>query len=116
MEDNLSFWQKSCSELQETINELKDENRKLESTCNKLNNQLLEMNKISQENEIMRKYYKLDQEPSIDVQAKVIADLRLHDMRYEILKEKLDECQRQLSWEKWNALRLSLPVYNSIVR
>lgn len=90
-EDGLSFWQKTCSELQETINELKDENKKLENNCNKLNNQLLKMNKISQENEIMRKYYKLDQEPSSDVQAKVLADLRIHDMEYQRLKEKMDE-------------------------
>ena len=49
------------------------------------------MDNLSQENEIMRKYYKLDEEPSPDVQAKVLADLRIHDMEYQRLKEKMDE-------------------------
>ena len=49
------------------------------------------MNNLSQENEIMKKYYKLDEEPSSDVQAKVLADLRIHDMEYQQLKEKINE-------------------------
>ena len=49
------------------------------------------MGNLSQENEIMKKYYKLDEEPSSDVQAKVLADLRIHDMEYQRLKEKMDE-------------------------
>ena len=39
----------------------------------------------------MKKYYKLNEEPSADVQAKVLADLRIHDMEYQRLKEKIDE-------------------------
>lgn len=70
------------------------------------------MNKLSQENEIMKRYYKLNEEPSFDVQAKVLADLRLHDMEFKMLQGKLNNYQQQLSL---NQMLLSLP-YHSIIR
>ena len=69
------------------------------------------MNKLSQENEIMKRYYKLNEEPSSDVQAKVLVDLRLHDMEFKILQEKLKNYQQQLSF---NQMLLSLPYYSVI--
>ena len=66
------------------------------------------MNKLSQENEIMKRYYKLNEEPSFDVQAKVLADLRLHDMEFKILQEKLNNSQQQLLF---NQMLLSLPYH-----
>jgi len=56
----------------------------------------------------MKKYYKLNEEPSSDVQAKVLVDLRLHDMEFKILQEKLSNCQQQLSL---NQRLLSSPYY-----
>ena len=91
LERDLSFWEKSCNELQEDINKIKEENKKLENINNDLNAQLINMNKLSKENEIMKKYYHLNEEPSIEVQARVLADLRIHDMEYQRLKEKIDE-------------------------
>ena len=70
------------------------------------------MDKLSQENEIMKRYYKLNEEPSSDVQAKVLVDLRLHDMEFKMLQEKLKNYQQQLSF---NQMLLSLP-YHSIIR
>ena len=91
LERDLSFWEKSCNELQEDINKIKEENKKLKNINNDLNAQLINMNKLSEENEIMKKYYHLNEEPSIEVQTKVLADLRIHDMEYQRLKEKIDE-------------------------
>ena len=56
----------------------------------------------------MKKYYKLNEEPSSDVQAKVLVDLRLHDMEFKILQEKLSNYQQQLLL---NQKLLSLPYY-----
>ena len=56
----------------------------------------------------MKKYYKLDEEPSSDVQAKVLVDLRLHDMEFKMLQEKLSNYQQQLSL---NQKLLLLPYY-----
>ena len=91
LEKDLSFWKKTCNELQKTINELREENKNLKNINNQLNTQIIDMKQLSEENEIMRKYYKIDEEPSSDVQAKVLVDLRLHDMEYQRLKEKMDE-------------------------
>ena len=101
----LDFWMKSCDDLQEIINKLKEENQILKTINNKLNDQIIDMKKISQENEIMRKYYKVDEELSSDVQAKVLSDLRLHDMEFKIIQEKLNDCKQQL----FNIPVLSLP-------
>ena len=102
---DLDFWMKNCNDLQEKINKLKDENQILKITNNKLNDQIIDMKKISQENEIMRKYYKIDEELSPDIQVKVLSDLRLHDMEFKIIQEKLNDCKQQL----FNTSVLSLP-------
>ena len=94
LEKDLSFWQKTCDELQKEIDELKQENQLFKNINLQLNDKLVDMGNLSQENEIMKKYYKLDEEPSSDVQAKVLADLRIHDMEYQRLKEKMDEIKR----------------------
>lgn len=108
LEKDLAFWQKSCDELQKTINDLKEENTTLKNDNAALNNRVTEIKKLSQENEIMKKYYKLNEEPSSDVQAKVLADLRLHDMEFKMLQEKLSNYQQQLSF---NQMLLSLPYH-----
>lgn len=100
LESDLEFWKKNCKEIQEKINTLKEENKTLKDTNDKLSNQIINFEKISKENQIMKKYYKLDKEPSSEVQAKVLADLRLHDMEFNILQEKLNYYQQQLNFFK----------------
>lgn len=97
LQKDLSFWQKNCDELQETINELREENKNLKNINDKLNTQIIDMKQLSEENEIMRKYYKLDEEPSTEVQAKVLVDLRLHDMELKMLQEKLSDCKHKIN-------------------
>ena len=109
LEEDLTFWQKNCDELQKIINDLKEENNTLKNSNTTLNNRVIEINKLSQENEIMKKYYKLNEEPSSDVQAKVLVNLKLHDMEFKMLQEKLNNCQQQLSF---NQILLSLPYYS----
>jgi len=91
LESDLKSWEKTCNELQETINELREENKNLKNTNDKLNTQIIDMKQLSEENQIMRKYYKADEEPSPEVQAKILADLRLHDMEFKMLQEKLND-------------------------
>ena len=109
LEKDLSFWKKTCDELQETINELKEENKNLKNINDKLNTQIIDIKQLSKENEIMRKYYKVDEEPSPEIQAKILADLRLHDMEFKILQEKLSECRQKLYFNQMAAL--ASPIY-----
>lgn len=111
LEENLSFWQKNCDELKDTINTLREENKCLKNNNDKLNTEIINMKHLSKENEIMRKYYKVDEIPSPDVQAKMLADLRLHDMEFKILQEKLNDCKKQLSFNQM-LLRLPRLVYD----
>jgi len=111
LEKDLSFWQTTCKELQKNINTLEEENKNLKNINTQLNNQLMTMNNLSQENEIMRKYYKVDEEPSPEIQAKILVDLRLHDMEFKILQEKLNECKQKIYFNQMAAL--SSPIYYS---
>lgn len=108
LEKDLNFWEKTCDELQETINELREENKNLKTINDKLNTH---MEQLSKENKIMRKYYKADEEPSPEIQAKILADLRLHDMEFKILQEKLNDCKQILYFNQMAAL--SSPIYYS---
>lgn len=111
LEKDLVFWQKSCDELQKTIDDLKEENNILKNNNTTLNNRV---NKLSQENEIMRKYYKVDEVPSSDVQAKILADLRLHDIEFKMLQERLNSCKQQLLSS--NQMQFLLPYYLAPLR
>lgn len=110
LEEDLSFWQEQCDELQNTINTLREKNKCLKDDNNKLNTEIINMRHLSKENEIMRKYYKVDEVPSPDVQAKILADLRLHDMEFKILQEKLNNCQQLLSFNPMQFL-FPYPLY-----
>lgn len=96
LEEDLFFLRKNCDELKNTINALREENKRLKDNNDKLNTENMNMKYLSKENEIMRKYYKVDEIPSADIQAKVLADLRLHDMEFKILQEKLNDCKQYL--------------------
>ena len=95
---------KSIQEKEELIKKLKKSINNytrmissLESKIDVLKESLL---KIQKENEIMKKYYKVNETPSADVQAKILGDLRLHDMEFKILQEKLNDYNRQLSFNQ----------------
>ena len=49
---------------------------------------------LSAENEIMRKYYRLDSEPTDDEKIKIRIDLRIHELEMQIMKERLESFER----------------------
>lgn len=65
--------------LEGEINNYKDEIKDLK----------IELEQLKQKYEIMEKYFNLDEPPSENVQAKLLADLRLHDMKYENLQNSI---------------------------
>lgn len=97
LEELVSRLEKQCNEKDTEIQKLCNNNREVQKQCEEKYRKLMEMKGIKEENEIMRKYYKLDEEPSPDVQAKVMADLKVHDMEQKLMLEKLDELKRDLA-------------------
>ena len=49
---------------------------------------------LSAENEIMRKYYRLDSEPTDYEKIKIRIDLRIHELEMQIMKERLESFER----------------------
>lgn len=45
---------------------------------------------LSAENEIMRKYYHLDSEPTDEEKIKIRIDLRIHELETQIMKERIE--------------------------
>lgn len=57
-----------------------------------------------EENNILREYYHLDQEPSEDVQSKVLLNIRCHDLEREITNLKiqaLENSRQSHYFQKW---------------
>lgn len=49
---------------------------------------------LSAENEIMRKYYRLDSEPTDEEKIKIRIDLRIHELEMQIIKERIESSER----------------------
>ena len=49
---------------------------------------------LSAENEIMRKYYRLDSEPTDEEKIKIRIDLRIHELEMQIIKERIESLER----------------------
>ena len=94
LKEDICFWKQKTNELENEILSINKQNKELEK-------------QISQkDDEIMKRYYKLDEDPSPEVQAKVIADLRIHNIEYENLLNKIEECKRAMQ-----IARTNYPIY-----
>lgn len=49
---------------------------------------------LSAENEIMRKYYRLDSEPTDEEKIKIRIDLRIHELEMQIIKDRIESLER----------------------
>lgn len=98
LEEKINYWENEYNDSLVKQQEISNENQELKKELKQKENELMQLRKIKQENEIMKKYYKLDKEPSAEVQAKVFVDLRLHDMEYKQLQTRLSNIE-QLLWQ-----------------
>jgi len=98
LEEKINYWENEYNDSLVARQEMSNENQELKKELKQKENELIQLRKIKQENEIMKKYYKLNKEPSAEVQAKVLVDLRLHDMEYKQLQARLSNIE-QLLWQ-----------------
>ena len=89
LEEQVNYWKNEYKDGLTSRQEINNKNQELKKELEQKENELIQLEKIKQENQIMKKYYKLDEEPSAEIQAKVLADLRLHDMEFQRLIEKI---------------------------
>lgn len=71
-------------ELEEQITSIKAEMKIIEESSKNL----------SAENEIMKKYYRLDSEPTDEEKIKIRIDLRIHELETQIIKERIESLER----------------------
>jgi len=89
LEEDICYWKQKANDLENQITEL---NKQLSQR----NDEIMNLEHIYKENTIMKQYYKLDEEPSPEVQAKVLADLRIHNIEYEYLLKQIQECKMSM--------------------
>ena len=86
-------YKKSSYDYLKQLNEKTAHQLSLESEINNYKNEIedlkMELKQLKQKYEIMEKHFNLDEPPSENVQAKLLADLRLHDMKYERLQDNI---------------------------
>ena len=68
--------------------------RQIESIKEKSNIIEEALKNLSAENEIMRKYYRLDSEPTDEEKIKIRIDLRIHELEMQIIKERIESLKR----------------------
>lgn len=71
-------------ELTRQIESIKEKSKKIEEASKNL----------SAENEIMRKYYRLDSEPTDEEKIKIRIDLRIHELEMQVIKERIESSER----------------------
>lgn len=57
---------------------------------------------LSAENEIMKKYYHLDSEPTDEEKIKIRIDLRIHELEMQIIKERIESLERSRTFISLN--------------
>ena len=65
---------------------------------------------LSVENEIMRKYYRLDSEPTDEEKIKIRIDLRIHELEMQIMKERIESLEHSRAF-----ISLSTAPYSSML-
>lgn len=65
---------------------------------------------LSAENEIMRKYYRLDSEPTDEEKIKIRIDLRIHELEMQIMKERIESLERSRAF-----ISLGTAPYSSVL-
>lgn len=90
IKSELSGSKEKNSELQEEIDGLRSRNKVLSENSIKIQLEVIEarkeLNEVQKENEILRKYYDLDKEPSDEIKAKIHIGLELNRLKEENLK------------------------------
>ena len=115
-------YKKEIEELKKSIQEKEELIKKLKKSINNYTRMISNLEskidalresqlKIQKENEIMKKYYKLDEELSDEVQAKVLINLRLHDMEMQLLRTNQNLTNSLLDYRNSNMSLAS--IYNS---
>ena len=106
LKEDICFWKQKTNELENEILSINKQNKELEKQISQKDDEIMNLQHVNKENEIMKRYYKLDEDPSPEVQAKVIADLRIHNIEYENLLNKIEECKRAMQ-----IARTNYPIY-----
>lgn len=90
IKSELSDSKEKNSELQEEIDGLRSMNKVLSESSIKIQSEVIEarkeLNAVQKENEILRKYYDLDKEPSDEIKLRIHIDLEVNRLKNENLK------------------------------
>lgn len=85
--------------------------REIKNYKNKIKVLEEELEQLSQKYKIMEKYFNLDEPLSENVQAKLLADLRLHDMEYKSLQDSINKMQQLLIMSNQPPVTILPPPY-----
>lgn len=102
LKEDICFWRQKTNELENKILSINERNKELEKQISQKDDEIMNLQHVNKENEIMKRYYKLDEDPSPEVQAKVLADLRIHNIEYENLLNKIEEYKRAMQIARIN--------------
>ena len=79
---------KQEDEYYEVLKERADDQAKTAKDLADLKSKCEAVKQLTEENEILRKYYRLDSEPTDEEKIKIRIDLKIHDLEMQLLQER----------------------------
>lgn len=79
---------KQEDEYYEVLKERADDQAKTAKDLEDLRSKCEAVKQLTEENEILRKYYRLDSEPTDEEKIKIRIDLKIHDLEMQLLQER----------------------------
>lgn len=73
----------------EVLKERADDQAKTAKDLEDLRSKSEAIKQLTEENEILRKYYRLDSEPTDEEKIKIRIDLKIHDLEMQLIRERL---------------------------
>ena len=104
---------KQEDEYYEVLKERANDQEKIEKDLENLRSKCEAIKQLTEENEMLRKYYRLDSEPTDEEKIKIRIDLKIHDLEMQIFQERLRALEYNRpqylistnSWWPWTDIR-----------
>lgn len=80
-----------CKSINERMDKQRENIHDMEKLRNEIEAYKKQVKDLTDQNEIMRKYYELDKDPSDEEKIKIRIDLKIHDLEMQLLEERLSK-------------------------
>jgi len=90
-DEKANLYSDYCKSINERMDKQKENIHDMEKLRKEIEAYKKQIKDLTEQNEIMRKYYELDKDPSDEEKIKIRVDLKIHDLEMQLLEERLNK-------------------------